>query len=442
MDVPGVVWAFPVLVLLGLGTGILTGLSPGLHVNNVAALVLATRASWASFLVFLLPGATADAPEVGFLLSCFLVSTAVSHAVFDFVPSVFFGAPSEETALAVLPGHRLLLEGEGARAVALAARGAVLGTALSAILLVPLRWILADPIGLGESFRPWTGPFLLALLMALLLAEARFSRARLRRMARAAWVQLLAGLLGIVVLRGPPVFDSGLVLFPLFSGLFGMPTLLLSLRAKPGSIPPQRTGALPPLTRTEAGHALRGALAGASVSWLPGLSGGAAATLAAVGSRRRMSPSAFMVALGAVSTSTCVLSIAVLFILGKARSGAAAAVRDLSGPPDVWSSPLGIPPALLGMLVAAVVTSGLAAPLASRVARVLAPRWSSVDPRRLSAATVAALAILLAAVAGPLGLAIAGLAALVGLVPVLAGVWRVHLMAALLVPVLLSSSGF
>ncbi|MEK6988410.1 MAG: hypothetical protein AABX97_10055, partial [Candidatus Thermoplasmatota archaeon] len=37
---------------------------------------------------------------------------------------------------------------------------------------------------------------------------------------------------------------------------------------------------------------------------------------------------------------------------------------------------------------------------------------------------------------------VAGLAALVGLVPVLAGVWRVHLMAALLVPVLLSSSGF
>ena len=34
--------AFGVLVLLGLGTGALTGLSPGLHVNNVAAVVLAT----------------------------------------------------------------------------------------------------------------------------------------------------------------------------------------------------------------------------------------------------------------------------------------------------------------------------------------------------------------------------------------------------------------
>ena len=441
MELAAVVLAFPVLVLLGLGTGVLTGLSPGLHVNNVAALVLATRASWTGFLVILLPGVPEDAPEVGFLLSVFVVSTAVSHAVFDFVPSVFFGAPSEETALAVLPGHRLLLDGEGARAVALAARGAVLGTALSAVLLFPLRWILAAPIGLAEGFRPWTGAFLLALLVALLWTEARFSRARLRRIVRAAWVQLLAGLLGVAVLRGPPAFEPGVVLFPLFSGLFGLPTLLVSLRAKPGSIPLQRTVALPPVTRTEAGHALRGALAGASVSWLPGLSGGAAATLAAVGSRRKMSPAAFMVVLGAVSTSTCVLSIAVLFVLGKARSGAAAAVRDLLPNADPWAVPFGVPPVLLGILVAALLTSALAAPVAVRIARALAPRWSSMDPRKLSAATLAALTALLGIVAGPLGLVIAGLAALVGLVAVLAGVRRVHLMAALLVPVLLTYSG-
>lgn len=441
MELASVVLAFPVLVLLGLGTGLLTGLSPGLHVNNVAALVLATRASWTGFLVFVLPGIPPDAPEVGFLLAIFVTSTAVSHAVFDFVPSVFFGVPSEDTALAVLPGHRLLLDGDGARAVALAARGAILGTALAAILLLPLRWILAEPFRLAETFRPWTGFFLLALLVALLAAEARFSRSRLRRITLAAWVQVLAGLLGVVVLRGPPAFEPGVVLFPLFSGLFGLPTLILSLRTNPGSIPFQRTEPLPPVTRTEAVQALRGALAGASVSWLPGLSGGAAATLAAVGSRRKMSPSAFMVVLGAVSTSTCVLSISVLFILGKARSGAAAAVRDLLPSVDDWTSPFGIPPVLLGILAASVLAGTLAAPLASAVVRGLAPRWSSVDPRKLSAVTIGVLTVLLAVVAGPLGLGIAGLAALVGLVPVLAGVRRVHLMAALLVPVLLTYLG-
>ena len=45
----------------------------------------------------------------------------------------------------------------------------------------------------------------------------------------------------------------------------------------------------------------------------------------------------FMIVLGATSTSTAVLSVAVLFIIGRARSGAAAAVRDLLGTTGAWS---------------------------------------------------------------------------------------------------------
>jgi putative membrane protein len=427
------------VVFLGLGTGLLTGLSPGLHVNNVAALVLATRSSWSAGLAFVAGNTGGD--EVGLLLACFVIATAASHAVFDFVPSVFFGAPTEETALAILPGHRLLLEGEGPRAVALAARGAVLGTILSAILLFPLRILLADPIGLADAFRPWTALFLVAVLGALLLAEVRGSRARLRRVLRAAHVQLLAGLLGVGVLRGPILVDPGVILLPLFSGLFGMPNLLLSLRTRAGAIPPQHIGRIAPLSRAEAGHALRGALAGAAVSWLPGLSGGAAATLAAGGSRRRLGPSGFMVLLGAVSSSTTLLSVAVLFMIGKTRSGTAAAVRELLASGASWSAPLGVPPPFLALLLAAVLASVLAAPLSVLVARALGRHWSALDPRKLSGATLAALALLIALVAGPLGLVLAGLATLVGIVPVVTGVRRVHLMAALLVPVALSASG-
>src|SRR5439155_432447 len=92
---------------------------------------------------------------------------------------------------------------------------------------------------------------------------------------------------------------------------------------------PDRSGG--PLPTVDARSALRGTIAGASVSWLPGLSGGAAATLASVGTRRTVGPSQFMVVLGAVSTSTALLSVAVLFIIHRARSGAAAAVRGLAG---------------------------------------------------------------------------------------------------------------
>src|SRR5207249_2364596 len=193
------------------------------------------------------------------------------------------------------------------------------------------------------------------VLGAVLGCEWR-GRSRIRRLARAVWVQTLAGGLGLAVLRGPHLIDPDAVLFPLFSGLFGIPSLLVGLRARPGSIPYQRLEPLRALSREDVRSALRGTIAGASVSWLPGLSGGAAATLA-------------------------------------------------------------------------------------RVGRAVARRWSSSNPRQIAALSLLAVLLLLAAATGPVGIGLAGLAALVGLVPVALRVRRVHLMASLLVPVLLTYLG-
>lgn len=426
--------AFLGLVLLGLGTGVVTGLAPGLHVNNVAAVVLATRASWIAIL--LAPWSGEDPATLGLLLSCYLIATAVSHGIFDFVPSVFLGAPTEETALSILPGHRMLLAGEGARAVALAARGAVLGTAVAAAALVPLRLLLGAPVGLAQAFRPWTPLFLAAMLVALAGTEARFARHRFRRLARAAWVQALAGLLGLAVLRGPSGLDSNAALFPLFSGLFGLPNLVVALWTRPGEVPEQRVEPLSSISRAEAGQALRGSLAGAAVSWLPGLSGGAAATLAALGTSRKLPPSGFMVILGAVSTSTAILSVAVLFMIGRARSGVAAVIESLVGGTSGWGSPVGVPWTVAYLVLASVIAAAVAAPAASALGGFLAPRITRLDPRLLSAATLVALAALILVATGPMGLAVAGLACVVGAVPIRLGVRRIQLMAALLVPVL------
>ncbi len=353
---------------------------------------------------------------------------------------MFLGAPTEDTALATLPGHRLLLVGQGAKAVALAARGALLGTAFAVVALVPLRFLLADPVRLADQFRPWTPAFLVFVLAAVLASESR-GRKRVRRLVRAVWVQALAAGLGIAVLRGPSLVDPDAVLFPLFSGLFGIPSLLLGLRARPGSIPYQRVEPLRAVSREDARSALRGTIAGASVSWLPGLSGGAAATLASVGTRRNVGPSQFMVVLGAVSTSTALLSVAVLFMIHRARSGAAAAVRGLSGDLPPWPSVWATPTSLLLLVTSAVLATAMAAPLAAHLGRGVARRWSSSNPRRIAALSLLAVLILLAIATGPVGLGLAGLAAVVGLVPIALRVRRVHLMASLLVPVLLTYLG-
>ncbi|MGI0149302.1 MAG: hypothetical protein ACREDF_07200, partial [Thermoplasmata archaeon] len=79
MDAVGFLSAFVALTCLGLLVGALTGLSPGLHVNNVAAFVLATQAAWIGLVVSLAPSVAAHSTETtGLLLSCFLVATAGS----------------------------------------------------------------------------------------------------------------------------------------------------------------------------------------------------------------------------------------------------------------------------------------------------------------------------------------------------------------------------
>lgn len=98
-------------LFFGVMLGSLTGLIPGFHVNNVALILLA-----------LSPGLL----ELGIPLSAvaaIIVSTGTVHTFLNYIPSALIGAPDGDTALSLLPGHRMLLAGNAARGVAWSARG-------------------------------------------------------------------------------------------------------------------------------------------------------------------------------------------------------------------------------------------------------------------------------------------------------------------------------
>src|SRR5256712_12146106 len=118
-----------------------------------------------------------------------------------------------------------------------------------------------------------------------------------------------------------------------------------------------------------------------------------------------------MVVMGAVSTSTALLSVAVLFMIHRARSGAAAAVRGLSGDLPPWPSVWATPTSLILLVASAVLATTMAAPLAAHLGRCVARRWSSSNPRRIAALSLLAVLILLVIATGPVGIGLAGLAA-------------------------------
>ena len=87
-------------IILGIIAGCITGLIPGIHINLIA-----------SFLVSISAYLTIISPPITFVI--FVVSMAITHTFIDFIPSIFLGAPDNDAALSILPGHNLLLKGKG-----------------------------------------------------------------------------------------------------------------------------------------------------------------------------------------------------------------------------------------------------------------------------------------------------------------------------------------
>ena len=115
-------------LFFGVMLGSLTGLIPGFHVNNVALILLALSPA---LLDLGIPLAS---------VAAIIVSTGTVHTFLNYIPSALIGAPDGDTALSLLPGHRMLLSGNAARGVAWSARGSQLGLFLSLPLIVLANW--------------------------------------------------------------------------------------------------------------------------------------------------------------------------------------------------------------------------------------------------------------------------------------------------------------
>src|SRR2546426_12501504 len=169
MEPPILVLAVALFALVGYAAGLVTGLAPALHVNHVALLLLASRSAFEGLVLAVFPSAGLE--ELIAILSSFVMGAVVGHSFLDFVPSVYLGAPEEKTALSVLPGHRLLLAGEGHVAVRLAARGGVAGGAAAVALLLPPPLFPGSPVDAYERAKGFIAFLLVGIASRLILSE-------------------------------------------------------------------------------------------------------------------------------------------------------------------------------------------------------------------------------------------------------------------------------
>ena len=389
----------------GIALGTLSGLTPGLHVNNLALLLASVAPA--------VPGP----PR---LVGAAMLAAGVVHSFLDAVPALALGVPDAAMAATALPGHRLVIAGRGREAIRLSALGSGLAVAFAVPLAVPVTraMTVAYPVVRAN----------LSVVLAGAVAFLLLTEGSLRAVVGGAAAFIGSATLGHATLDLSPAapLSSGWMLTPLFAGLFGAPVLVEALSGS--GIPEQDDATVATSRRSVGSTALAGSLAGAIVGYLPGVSAAVAAVVALALVPGSTDARGFVVATSGVNTANTIFALFALSALGTPRTGVMVALRETD-------APVNLPLLLASAGLAGIAGFLLVLSVGDRYLRAV----GSLDQFRLSVTVLCLLTALSFLFAGELGVGVFAVAALVGLVPAQFGARRVHLMGVLLGPLMLGT---
>ena len=473
-------------MLAGIIMGTLTGLIPGFHVNNVALILLALSPTLLSIGIPLSAVAT------------LIVSCGTVHTFLNYIPSALIGAPDGDTALSLLPGHRMLLAGHAAKGVAYSARGSQLGLLLSLPLIIVARIVFGPEMGLYQEMcdaLPWIILVISALLLITETTRLTWPKwmrdlsggklgedSRFAGFIAATGFFLLAGMYGWAVFalpaRSPVGMPNASLLLPSLAGLFGIANLI-DIYATTSELPPQKDDwELPP-----AGPLIVpcfwSAVAGGCMGVLPGMTA-AQATVLVMGGRNVVAKAQgkegygmdfengmlpvlsheeilerarreaageviedphseqdleIIAILSAVNTAVTVMVLGFLYIIGRSRSGATLALKMMY-PIDKWVA--NEPSADFVRLLAVCVASGLiAVPLMFKVGKGILKLHELIPLQTMVLSVIIFVTILVYLSTGWIGIGVLIVGVVMGLMPPRMGIRRSHGMGIILVPIMI-----
>ncbi len=388
-------------ILIGFVFGLATGILPGLHPNNTIPIILGLSS-------FFNP----------LVLSIILVTTGVVNSFVNFIPSIFLGAPEDATVLGVLPGHRMLLEGRGTEAVRVAVIGCI-GGVLFSIAIIPIFALIIP--NLYELLRPQIHWLLIAVVSYMIFREKRKLIALI--------VFVFSGILGYIVLN-----FSETALFPMLTGLFGLPLLIVSIFEK-FSLPQQETEVkVYSVTKKDIATSIGiGGLAGIIAGLLPGIGSTQSTIITQQIFKRKNDVENFLMSIGSVATSDYIYSLLALYLIGNPRSGIAVAVGKLL---EINLENIVI------FIVVILISASLATIMTIKLSSGIVKLIRKINYVKLSFLMISFLFVLIWIFSGLFGLLVAAISVAIGLIPNKTGINRSHATGCLVLPTILFFLGF
>ena len=387
-------------ILLGSIAGTITGITPGVHLNLVAIILL-------SLSPFLLIYTTP------IILVIFIVAMAVIHTFTNTIPAIYLGAPEEGTALSVLPGHRMLIEGKGYEAVTLTIIGSLLGL-VAIIILIPLFMFLIPK--LYSSIKNYMAIILILTSVILILKEKKSK-------SWALIVYVISGILGIATLN----LNLEQPLLPLLSGLFGTSGLILSLKEKT-KIPAQL------ITKTEVKNKdlfksiFSGVAASTICGILPGV-GSAQAAIVASSVSKRWTTQTWLILVGAIDTIVTIIGFIALYTIDKTRNGSVVIISQIIGNFSKDN--------FIIVIATILIVAGISVIITLNLAKIFSNFITKINYSKLCLAVIILIVLIVLILTGPLGLLVLTISTFVGMIAPLRSIGRNHAMGCLILPVIL-----
>lgn len=383
-------------LFIGALFGIVFGLLPGIHPN---------------MLVLLIPLFISLNLEP-FLFLSFVVALAVTNTVVNFIPSILLGAPDSGNELSVLPGHKMLLDGNGYNAIRLTVLGSLYTIVFCAIIFPLIIFIVPF---LFLAFSPYIYAMLLSIVLFMVLTEEGVKKII------SLIVFFLSGIIGLVI--GYVPVDTTLVLFPVISGLFGISMLVLQMRGKT-EIPAQRRKEMFLSKKLVNGSVISGSVSGILAGLLPGVGSSEVASLASMD----RNPNSFLIRLSALASSNILLSIMALWLISKSRSGVSVLIEHMMAISFIET---------VFILIIALISAGIASAATLFLSRAFIRIIGSIDYRLLGFLVITFIVALVAAFTGFYGMLLLLISTCLGVFTNLVGIKRGIMMGVLILPTIL-----
>jgi len=387
-------------IILGIIIGTITGLLPGIHINLVSAILLSLHISMVSPIS----------------VALFITSLSITHIFIDFIPTIFLACPDEDTSLSILPGHELLLQGNGHEAVVISIIGCLIGTILL-IPLIPIFFILLPTT--YELLKNIIPLVLIIILLFMLIFEKT-------KLIKTLVIMILSATLGLSILS----FNLNIKepLLPLLTGLFGSSSLILSI-SKKQNLPKQETPSLKEIlkeNKQNLSKPLLASLISAPIcSFLPALGSNQASTISSyiIGDLNKKQ---FLILIGIVNSLVMSLSFLTLYIINKSRTGSAAYINELLPSLSLNN--------LMLIILTIITVSILVFPITILLSKLFSQKIYKINYNLLSIIILILISLIILYFSGFLGFFVFTISTSLGITCILLNVRRTSLMTCLIAP--------